>query len=409
MTQVVTQPHRQAVERLDEYAGRKGYFIKAFFADGALNMNGWGVTPDSMRRDLSSGLDKSYYSNTAPIIMMPTFGHPPDTVEDMIREQEPYRVGNFVDVGTQADGTSWVVAELTDERAQKAYESGEVIFVSPSVHSLNEIHLGGNKVMVTRFRVNHLAMVKNPAYGFTAQIIGKCVGTEGECKTVLQNVQASAKDDFIVEKKSCGATMIHFNASEALTKCITEVSNSNPDLPFEQMLKKAVENCLSESLKTSDPSEESMAGELTDEEKKRIDELQSKLKQAMDELDEEKEKSSKQAEEINNLKKDVEDFKASLQAEVKKPLAEKIASLQVKLGKITQDKVASTTDELMKRPLSDLKDLSADYDVLAKKIEQAQSEANPTIRYPYHNASKEDKQATQNSVVLATLRGRMGI
>ena len=188
----------------------EGLWIRSFFSDATFNQNNWGVTQEALNRDISSGVKKKYFGKTAPLIDTPDDSHPPDTVEDMIAEQEPYRVGDFVRTGVDPN-TKRAYADILvkDPSTIKRIQSGELNYVSPSIKSLEAIHSGG-KTLVSKFEINHLALVKKPAYGeLKAQIKGRCMGTANECLSVLSNVQAAK-----VELMQCGGLNIHVSADK---------------------------------------------------------------------------------------------------------------------------------------------------------------------------------------------------
>ena len=182
------------LEILRKFKDKEGFFMKAFFVDDTFNENDWGVTPDALTRDLRTGLETTYFGKTAPVIMMePFFGHPePDEQkgETMIVVQEEFRVGNFLDVDISPNGRAFFVAEIFNKRAQELLETREIIFISPSLRALEHIHIGFREV-ITKFRVNHAALVKQPAFGLKAQIRGICKGKGGDCLKSFQDINAS--------------------------------------------------------------------------------------------------------------------------------------------------------------------------------------------------------------------------
>lgn len=180
---------------LKKFKDREGFFIKGFFADDTFNQNDWGVTLDALKRDLATGLETRFFGKTAPVIMMvPSFAHPePDEEagENMITMQEPFRVGDFLDVGVSANDKAFFVAEIFDKRAQVLIETKEVNFISPSLRVIEHMHIGPRD-LVTRFTVNHAALVKQPAFGMSkAQIRGVCKGKGDQCLVSFENLNAA--------------------------------------------------------------------------------------------------------------------------------------------------------------------------------------------------------------------------
>ena len=184
---------RQAkFEKMAEYQGETGYFIKVWFIDSTQNGNGWQVTKESISPGLKTALEPRFqtgnmgrlpgFRNTAPLICMPDWqdptqrGHPSPYSSNMISEQGPYRVGDFIGVGTEDDSNSgirygWVVIKITDDTTIEEIDNGRINFFSPSImpkHTVNGVD--------TSWIINHLAVVDEPAYGAKAHILGKCSG-----------------------------------------------------------------------------------------------------------------------------------------------------------------------------------------------------------------------------------------
>ena len=182
----------QLFEILDQFKGREGLFIKGFFVDETLNANNWRVTDEAKERDIKTGMETDYFGKTAPIILRDDFGHPPDDSDDIVAEQELDRVGDFIGVGIDPNTKhAFFVAQITKVKGIKAIQDGKVSFLSPSLRSLSEFHTFDGEIVITRFKINHVALVKEPAFGRDkAQIRGHCAGTPETCLTQLSNVQA---------------------------------------------------------------------------------------------------------------------------------------------------------------------------------------------------------------------------
>ena len=185
----------QLIEYSKEYNGDQGYFLKIYFISDKENRNFWKVVESSIIPGLKTGLEKRFFDKTAPIILRedweqaPKLGHPSPYVEDMVSEQEPDRKGDFIAVGTTNEGrTGWVIVKITDKQTEIDHRDGKIRFVSPSIESIKENAQGEDLV----WRINHLAFVTDPAYGFEAQVTGSCTGPQGECILHLSK-QASVK------------------------------------------------------------------------------------------------------------------------------------------------------------------------------------------------------------------------
>jgi len=183
----------QLFEVLDQFKGREGLFIKGFFVDDTLNANNWRVTDEAKERDIKTGMETDYFGKTAPIILRNDFGHPPDDSDDIVTEQEPDRVGDFIGVGIDPNTKhAFFVAQITKVKGIKAIQDGKVSFLSPSLRSLSEFHTFDGEIVITRFKINHVALVKEPAFGKDkAQIRGHCAGTPEVCLVQLSNVSAT--------------------------------------------------------------------------------------------------------------------------------------------------------------------------------------------------------------------------
>ena len=96
---------------LIEFENQDKYFIKFFLLDATLNLNSWGVTQQSLEKNL-----QSFIGN--PFVLTPEFNHP-NAIDgdDLLVQQEAYRVGNIIMVGIEnRTGKAYGVAEIFDER-----------------------------------------------------------------------------------------------------------------------------------------------------------------------------------------------------------------------------------------------------------------------------------------------------
>lgn|SRR6185312_688043 len=174
---------------LDNYKGKKGFFIKKFLINDKFNLNRWRVTWDAMKQDIWGFIGK-------PLVLTPDKDHPPVTY------QEDYRVGNIIDVGLdEITHTAWQVSEVFDEEAQKKILDGEVEFGSPTVliysEDTREQRFAGTEQqedILHRFRPAHDALVENPAYGENVDHIpAVCTGDGVGCGLKLLEVSASVE------------------------------------------------------------------------------------------------------------------------------------------------------------------------------------------------------------------------
>lgn len=412
MTRVELNHNEFEIEKLKDYDGQKGYFIRSYFIDNTFNQNGWGVTKESIPEGLKSGIVKDYPNpngRTAPIILMPDLGHPPDETQNMRESQELFRVGNFLRVGfDEKIGKSYVDAEITDPDVAKRIDSGELRFVSPSVNVIEEYHRMDGGIIITKWRINHLAIVDKPAYGtIKAQIKGKCNGTGKQCLTLLSNVQANS----IMKCNATGNLIIHLQGekNEELTRWISELSQAHPDWEQDQILAVAFQKIRSsQSLKANSTHKQTMSEDQNDKEKK-DEEKNAKSKKAEYDEDDDKKEQKNASEEI--LKK-LDEQEKTLQSQANiisekliKPLAEKIAQAQVELDIIQKDNFSATVNELMKKPINDLETLEKSYSAMEKKIQNA-GKQEQSVRFPYGNQQASTKDDVMKSSALTFIRSR---
>ena len=188
---------QQLIEKLDEYNGESGYFLKIFFVNDKMNGNIWKVAKTSIPDGLRTGLRKVYNGKTAPLIERPDWdqapkrGHPSPYSMDMRSEQEPDRIGDMVAVGMKDDNirTGWVIVRLTDIQAQEDHRNGKIVYVSPSIKSIRESPQGED----LEWEINHLAVVDDPAYSWVAHVTGSCTGETGQCINHLAKQAAANK------------------------------------------------------------------------------------------------------------------------------------------------------------------------------------------------------------------------
>jgi GTPase SAR1 family protein len=471
----LSQPSQDNVERIQlmhEFAGREGLFIKAFFLDSSLNANLWQVAPDAIVSNLKSSMNKQrFHGRTAPIILLPPgniygndFGHPPEDLV-MVDAQEPFRVGDFIEVGQdETTGRAFAVARIAEdigrtekdkERIRMAIdliEKRELAFVSPSIKATEEMHAGNGQILVTKFLVNHLALVKNPAYGeHKAQIRGVCNGDGKSCLKQLGNVQAKKEihheenehnsncvkkdgvwicaeaeanpqgtEDFIAKCQATGNVIaqvngerIEFSAEDCVSQWISELSDNHKDWSEDKIIAVAFSKCKKgekagskESLKTKPQSKEVMAEENDKDKEIKNDEIQSRKAQEEHKEKIEKEEQAKKASEevlkkLEEQEKEIQALKQARQAEVIKPMAERVANAKVQLGSLDSKSLQAEIDELVKLPEGALSKLDMDYQAMMKKAENVQSSTEPRYTYQADDSSKPGEE------LLKSIRSRL--
>ena len=174
---------------LDNYKGKKGYFMKKFLINDKFNLNNWKVTWDAMQKDIWDFVGK-------PVVRTPELDHP------AVVDQEDYRVGTIIDVGLdEINHKAWQVSEIFDKTTQEMIDKGEIEFGSPTVlirsRGTREQKNKGTpqqQDILHRFVPAHDALVANPAYGKEVNNIpAVCNGDGPACAMKLLAVSASTE------------------------------------------------------------------------------------------------------------------------------------------------------------------------------------------------------------------------
>lgn len=204
--------YKADIERLDNYKGRKGYFIKKFLINDKNNLNNWRVTWDAVKRDIWDFIGH-------PVVRTPDKDHPP------VKDQEDYRVGDIIDVGIdEVNHTAWQVSHIFDKTTQDMIDKGEIEFGSPTVlmrsEATRERQSAGTpfqRDILHRFTPAHDALVGNPAYGKEINNIkAVCKGDGPACALKLLTVSASV--DYRQNHKNVEP---NFTGSGILDKALT--------------------------------------------------------------------------------------------------------------------------------------------------------------------------------------------
>jgi len=166
--------------QIQPFESNNKLFVKAFLMDSSVNLNQWGVTPQTLDANIRTYIGK-------PLVLQQNFDHPvsaDDNLQHQLEYQELFRIGNIVDVvrkGSRYDA----IAEITDDYAQQAFKEGNLpLYVSPQLYKLDA---NEPDKQMTRWTGTHLAVVKDPAYGIKlATINGECTGEHDKCMTYLK-------------------------------------------------------------------------------------------------------------------------------------------------------------------------------------------------------------------------------
>ncbi len=180
-----------AIEILDEFEGRKGFFLKKYLIGAEYNMNQWRTPWEAIQKDVWDFVGK-------PIVLTPSRDHPP------VYMQDDYKIGEIIKVGLdELKQVAWQISQIFDKKAQKLIREKKVRYGSPTVLKYSdaeteEMTLGSGKVQTTlhRFIPAHDAIVENPAYGKQLDVIKAiCDGDGPGCALKLMGVSASVNDD----------------------------------------------------------------------------------------------------------------------------------------------------------------------------------------------------------------------
>lgn len=220
-----TQQQQEGLQRREasanvKYEDDNGHlYIKAFLLSSDVNINQWGVSPNSLENQINTFIGK-------PLVLTADFKHPmpPDMdrvgsstdeydndndpnntikvdeiVDHWLQYQEKYRVGSIIDI-TEKKGTYYAIIEITDPAAKDAFRNNDVpLFVSPAIAQLDPLEDPSN---ITNWTGIHLAIVSDPAYTIKKAIIsGQCHGETERC--VLQLRQAAIETGKI-PRLGCG-------------------------------------------------------------------------------------------------------------------------------------------------------------------------------------------------------------
>lgn len=230
--------HMTMDNKIKYFTSNSRFFIKSFLIDDSINANHWGVSRDAIIKNIRSAIGKPF------IIDFNTFSHPKaESIEQLLKEQEKYRVGTIIDVNYN-NGYAWFIAEIFDARAIKAIRDGIVRFVSPSI-IVDEKDIvrdqDGNEI-VKSFVVAHVAGVKDPAFGINkAMITAQCHGTAYICLSILRRAskENSNNDKEITNHNNKGSI------NRCVRECLHEKKRTNIDID-----KQSIAICLNECSKS---------------------------------------------------------------------------------------------------------------------------------------------------------------
>jgi len=180
-----------AIEILEEFEGRKGFFLKKYLIGAEYNMNQWRTPWEAIKQDVWDFKGK-------PIVLTPDRDHPP------VYMQDDYKIGEIIKVGLdELKQVAWQISQIFDKKAQKLIREKKVRYGSPTVLKYSdaeteEMTLGDGKVQTTlnRFIPAHDALIGEPAYGKELDVIKAiCDGDGPGCALKLMGVSAQVNTD----------------------------------------------------------------------------------------------------------------------------------------------------------------------------------------------------------------------
>ena len=225
---------------IDEFEGKKGFFLKGFLINNKMNANGWMVTNQANINNGTDFVGKPDIEFIKDGNRDHTVG---DTLEESLKLQEPFRKGTILKViDVDGKGTKLeAISEITDPKTIKNIKIGDVLYYSPAIfpRSMADVEIistGNNSHMhiIHGYHALHRALVDNPAFGKgDAKILQTCEGSPESCSVKLAQLKAGIGDDEInplreiklIDVKKCsktGALTFELESSEFGNK-VTEI------------------------------------------------------------------------------------------------------------------------------------------------------------------------------------------
>lgn len=171
--------------------------------DGIVNLNGWGVTKESIEQNIHTFIGKpAVLKKKDPLNPLDqrqkgNFVHPMVQhgagLKDLLTYQENYAIGRVNKVSINPEKGWRFDIEITDPKAKEALNSKEHIddyppYVSPFIISFPHQNPGQDERRLEQWYGAHIAFVDYPAFGFERmEAAGKCLGQEEVCQIKLHN------------------------------------------------------------------------------------------------------------------------------------------------------------------------------------------------------------------------------
>lgn len=181
----------QSVQTFTNQRGK--LFVKAFLLDSSVNLNNWGVTPESIPEHINTFVGK-------PLVMTDNFDHPgtdQDSLPHWLRYQEEFRVGNIIDIQQKKNPQTgsdvyYAIIEVTDSELKASLADNSVPhYVSPAI-AQPVLAASSDSDIISEWTGVHLALVDEPAYGVRkAMITETCGGDREGCLLQLMRTASS--------------------------------------------------------------------------------------------------------------------------------------------------------------------------------------------------------------------------
>lgn len=178
----------QQLPKVTKYQDGDRLFIRSFLIDASINENSWGVSADSIPKNIKSFVGM-------PIVLTNDYSHPKlvdgQQLQPNLDYQERFAIGKIVDV-VEKEGKWDAIQEITDPLAKEAISNNEIPFyVSPRIFITQ---LGDSMGQIRNWIGVHNAVVDDPAYGKgKATIDAVCAGSGTACIPALLSAQSDSQ------------------------------------------------------------------------------------------------------------------------------------------------------------------------------------------------------------------------
>jgi hypothetical protein len=207
----------------DTCPNTKETWLKAFLIDDSINQNFWHIPDNALKRYVDGFKGR-------PLILHPSGDHPdyiaegvkeasPTFVQDILRHQEQYKIGDIVDVQYESFKENpdrkayFAYIRLTNpEYLDKVKQGASSMYVSPQIFDLDQRPPGQP---TTNFLPLHLAIVREPAYGNIAKVRASCNGESSGCINALKKA-ASQENSYFVNSSANSQTYNNLSAQQQL-------------------------------------------------------------------------------------------------------------------------------------------------------------------------------------------------